>query len=146
MATRLAAGPLASSPSIPYRRDQAFFVRFAVALAVLIVFAFVQFAVRGFSNPATAPWWVHLHGVLMLAWLGLLIVQNRLAQGTDMALHRKLGWLGLGLVLALMVLGSFTGHKALELKRFPPILACCFLAAWWDGPLPCASRPSGTAG
>ena len=71
MAATLASAPVRAS--VPYRQDQRFFNRFALALSLLIVFSFAQFAVRGFSNPSTAPWWVHVHGVVMLGWLGLLV-------------------------------------------------------------------------
>lgn len=106
--------------SVPYRQDQSFFNRFALTLALLIVFAFAQFALRGFSSPTAAPWWVHVHGVVMLGWLGLLVTQNLLAQNGDLALHRKLGRIGAGLVVVIVVLGSFTAIKALQMNRFPP--------------------------
>lgn len=118
MAATLASAPVRAS--VPYRQDQRFFNRFALALSLLIVFSFAQFAVRGFSNPSTAPWWVHVHGVVMLGWLGLLVAQNVLAQNGNLALHRRLGWLGAGFVVVIVLLGSFTGIKALELNRFPP--------------------------
>lgn len=121
MAATLAAD--AARAAVPYRQDQRFFIRYAAALAVIIVFAFAQAALRGFADPIAAPWWVHLHGLLMLGWLGLLITQNVLAQSGSIALHRKLGWLGAGLVAAIVALGIFTGYKALELNRFPPFFA-----------------------
>ena len=127
MAATLAAASVRGP--VPYRDDQRFFNRFALALALLIVFSFAQFALRGFSRPVTAPWWVHLHGGLMLGWLGLLVAQNVLAQNGSLAVHRKLGWAGAALVLAIVVLGSFTGFKALELHRFPPF----FTAAYFLG-------------
>lgn len=110
----------ASGRPVPYHQDQGFFIRYATFLALLIVVGFAQFALRGFSNPVTAPWWVHVHGVVMLGWLALLVSQNLLAQNGNLALHRKLGWLGAGMVVAIMVLGSFTAYKALELHRQPP--------------------------
>ena len=118
MAATLAAASVRAT--VPYRDDQRFFNRFALALALLIVFSFAQFALRGFSNPVTAPWWVHMHGAMMLGWLGLLVAQNVLAQNGSLALHRKLGRVGAVVVLTIVVLGSFTGFKALELNRFPP--------------------------
>lgn len=118
MAATLAAD--AARAVAPYRQDQRFFIRYAAALAAIIVFAFAQAAVRGFADPIAAPWWVHLHAALMLGWLGLLIAQNVLARNGSLALHRQLGWLGAGLVAAIVALGVFTGQKALELNRIPP--------------------------
>ncbi|MBA4355782.1 MAG: adenylate cyclase [Novosphingobium sp.] len=119
----------AIATSYPYTRDQRFFTRMAIGMAAFIVFGFAQWALRGFVSPATVPVWVHLHGVAMLSWLGLLIVQNLLAGGGNIALHRKLGWTGLALVLAIAGLGMFTGRMAVELHRVPPFFTNAFFLA-----------------
>ncbi|MCX7285697.1 MAG: adenylate cyclase [Novosphingobium sp.] len=110
----------AASDAYPHTRDQRFFARLAMGLAAFIVFAFAQWGLRGFVSPATVPVWVHLHGVAMLSWLGLFVTQNVLANGQDMTLHRKLGWLSLALVIVIAGLGMFTGRMAVELHRVPP--------------------------
>lgn len=113
----------------PYTRDQRFFTRMAAGMAAFIVFAFAQWALRGFVAPASVPVWVHLHAVAMLAWLGLLITQNVLVGRGNVALHRTLGWIGLGLVLAIAALGMFTGRMAVELHRVPPFFTNAFFLA-----------------
>lgn len=101
-------------------RAERFWQRMAIGLALFIILGFLQFALRGFVDPAKAPWWVHLHGVAMLAWLGLLIAQPTLEARGDMALHRRLGWAGAALATLITVLGVFTGLASLVLHRFPP--------------------------
>lgn len=64
-------------------RAERFWQRMAIGLAVFIILGFLQFALRGFVDPAKAPWWVHLHGVAMLAWLGLLVAQPTLEARGD---------------------------------------------------------------
>ena len=94
----------------PFARDQRFFVRMSIGMAVFVVFAFAQWALRGFVSPATVPIWVHLHGVAMLAWLALFVAQNLLADMSNVALHRKLGWLGFlngtGMIISGIIQGS----------------------------------------
>jgi hypothetical protein len=97
-----------------------FWQRMAIGLAVFIIFGFLQFAARGFADPLRAPFWVHLHGLAMLGWLALLIVQPSLVSRSNMALHRRLGWIGAGLALVITGLGVFTGIMALVLHRQPP--------------------------
>jgi hypothetical protein len=97
-----------------------FWQRMAIGLAVFIVFGFLQFAARGFADPLRAPVWVHLHGFAMLGWLALLIVQPMLVSRRNLALHRRLGWIGAGLALVITGLGVFTGIMALVLHRQPP--------------------------
>lgn len=113
----------------PYSRDQRFFTRMAIGMAAFIVFGFAQWALRGFVAPRTVPVWVHLHGVAMLSWLGLLITQNLLVGSGNIALHRKLGWVGIALVLVIAGLGMFTGRMALELHRVPPFFTDAYFLA-----------------
>ncbi|MBA4752891.1 MAG: adenylate cyclase [Sphingopyxis sp.] len=101
-------------------RPELFWHRMAIGLSVFIVLGFLQFALRGFVDPVAAPFWVHLHGVAMLAWLALLIVQPTLVARENLALHRRLGWIGAGLALFITGLGIFTGVASLVLNRFPP--------------------------
>ncbi len=101
-------------------RAELFWHRMAIGLAIFIVLGFLQFALRGFVDPVAAPFWVHLHGALMLSWLALLIVQPTLVSRDNLALHRKLGWAGAALAILITCLGIFTGIASLALNRFPP--------------------------
>lgn len=104
-------------------RAELFWHRMAIGLAIFIILGFLQFALRGFVDPVAAPFWVHLHGVAMLAWLALLIVQPTLVSRDNPALHRRLGWIGAGLALFITFLGIFTGVASLMLNRFPPFFS-----------------------
>ncbi|WP_339826879.1 adenylate cyclase [uncultured Parasphingorhabdus sp.] len=106
--------------AMEYALDQRFFVRFSIILAAVIIFGFAQFSMRGMVNFQAVPRWVHLHGILMLGWLGLIVAQNILIQRGKTALHRKIGWLGGGLALIICVTGLYTGYMAVQLQRFPP--------------------------
>jgi len=106
-----------------------FWQRMAIGLALFIVAGFLQFALRGFVDPLAAPLWVHLHGVAMLAWLALLIVQPMLATRNAMALHRLLGWAGGALATFIVALGVFTGVASLALHRFPPFFPAPYFLA-----------------
>lgn len=110
-------------------RAERFWQRMAIGLAVFIIFGFVQFALRGFVDPVNAPFWVHLHGVAMLAWLGLLIVQPTLEARGELALHRRFGWAGAGLAALIVCLGIFTGLASLTLHRFPPFFSAPYFLA-----------------
>lgn len=104
-----------------WRDDQVYFLRFAKAMLLLVVVAFAQWSARGFVVFGAVPVWVHVHGLAMLSWFGLFVAQNWLAANGNLVLHRKLGWLGLALLALLVVLGSFTTVKAVELNRVPSI-------------------------
>lgn len=109
------------SPSAPgYRSDQFFFLTFNSALAAIVLIAFAQFAARGMVDPLTLPWWLHLHGMAMVAWLALLVTQNWLAFAGRLQLHRKLGRASLWLLPPIFVLGLATGIAGIANHRVPP--------------------------
>lgn len=113
----------ASTPEGGYSVDQSFFVKLAIGLAALTVTGFVLNAALGRVDIAAVPVWIHLHAVAMLAWLALFVVQNRLAAGGNIALHRKLGWAGAFLVCAIVGLTCFSGVMAVALGRQPPFFS-----------------------
>lgn len=101
-------------------RAELFWHRMAIGLAVFIAFGFLQFALRGFVDPVAAPFWVHIHGIAMLAWLGLLVAQPALVSRDNLARHRQLGRIGGLLAIFITCLGVFTSVASLVLNRFPP--------------------------
>lgn len=101
-------------------RDQSFWQKMALGISLFSIVGFAQFYVRGYSNPYTAPLHVHLHGVVMLCWLALTTVQPWLIDRDNRALHRRLGWLGVCLAVALVALGSYTGLYSIAHHRQPP--------------------------
>lgn len=100
-------------------RDQSFWQKMMLGIALFIVFGFAQFALRGFVQPTKAPLYVHFHGLVMLSWLGLAVVQATLIRRDDLALHRRLGWIGVILAATVVVTGSFVGLRAIETGRQP---------------------------
>ena len=110
-------------------REESFYQKMAIGLAVFILFAFVQFEARGMADIRQVPLVVHLHATAMLLWLGLLVIQSTLAQRMDLAMHRRLGWTGLVLALAIPPLAIATCVTALRLHAVPPFFAPSFFMA-----------------
>jgi hypothetical protein len=110
-------------------RDQSFWQKMALGIALFIVFGFLQFSARGFVNVAAVPIHVHLHGIVMLSWLALTVVQPWLVSRDNLALHRRLGWLGVVLAAGVVVLGSYTGIQAVITQRQPPFFTLPYFLA-----------------
>lgn len=125
----MASVATAPRPAADYAASQGFFVKVAWILAGIIVVAFAQNAAMGRVDIPRVPVWVHFHGILMLAWLGLFITQNRLAQRGDLARHRRLGRIGAVLVCAIMLLAWYTGAMSLALHRSPPFFTPSYFLA-----------------
>jgi len=109
-----------------YLSDQRFFTRMAIVVSGLTIFGFAQFAARGIPDYANAPLHIHLHGFAYLCWMVLFPVQNILAGKGSLALHRKLGWLGALLMIAMVALGSYTGIQSIVRGHTPPHYAPAF--------------------
>lgn len=110
-------------------REENFYQKMAIGLAVFIIFSFAQFAARGMVDYRQAPLIVHVHGTVMMLWLGLLVVQSTLAQRMDLATHRRLGWTGLVLALLIPPLAIATCVTMLRAHAVPPFFTPSFFMA-----------------
>lgn len=86
--------------------DPVFFLAITLILAGIIFSGFWQsFYLRAFIEPHPfftddlfTPW-LYVHGGLLTAWFGLLIVQSGLVNAGNVRLHRKLGILGMAVAV-----------------------------------------------
>lgn len=93
---------------MPARRiagDDRFFLYSALAMAVIVVFGFSLQLGMGRSTFA-APVLVHLHALVFMGWVAIYVAQTAFAATGSIALHRRLGWLAMGWVAAMVVLGT----------------------------------------
>jgi hypothetical protein len=118
------------APSYPsaIQRERVFFFYMAVAIAVTAAAGFVRFLLLGHST-FHSPWWVHLHGISMMGWLAIYLLQNGLVARGNLALHRQLGvlaaaWSVWVLAMSLMVLAFNTSTG-----RSPPFFSAEYLIA-----------------
>jgi hypothetical protein len=110
--------------TIPYstdadRSEARFFFTMACVMAALIVTGFSFNLAMGRSSFAL-PWLVHFHAWVMMAWVGLYVVQNSLIFGGNVALHRRLGWLSVVLIPAIVVMGVLITRYSLQTGGGPP--------------------------
>ena len=83
--------------------DETSFVRGAIAMALLVVAGFSTQLAMGRSSFASPPL-VHAHASVFMGWITLYVTQNVLVSRGRIDLHRKLGWIGAGWVVAMVVL------------------------------------------
>lgn len=75
-------------------------------MLILLGLSFIAFAPAYFMLLHTSlPWIMHLHAVLMFAWMGILIAQPFLIRQKNYSLHRKVGKATYGLVPLLLISG-----------------------------------------
>ncbi|MEO7813967.1 MAG: hypothetical protein ABIR87_00810 [Sphingomicrobium sp.] len=84
--------------------DERFFLWGAIAMALVIVAGFSTQLAMGRSSFASPPL-VHAHAIVFMGWITLFVTQNALVSRRRIDLHRKLGWIGAGWVVAMVALG-----------------------------------------
>lgn len=99
--------------------DQSFWQKMMLWVSAFIVFGFAQFGARGLVDYQAVPFYVHVHAVVMMAWLGLTVVQATLVARDNLALHRRLGWLGAALAVVVVLFGSFVAIEIIQAHREP---------------------------
>lgn len=84
--------------------DDRFFVRGAIVMALLIFAAFTLQHAMGRST-FMAPPLVHAHAFIFMGWVVIYLTQNLLIGTGRIEIHRKLGWIAMGWLFPMVLLG-----------------------------------------
>jgi hypothetical protein len=89
--------------------ERTFHLGLMVFIAVLVLYGFSHTVDSEVFNPAQPqPVILYIHVAVFTSWLLLLIVQTALVAVRNPRLHRRLGWLGLGFGVLMVVVGIAT--------------------------------------
>ena len=123
MATAASPGALVS----PVVHDRKFYTGMAIVMlfTALVGFSRTYFLglISGHATTITGRVpnaTVHLHALLFMSWLILFIVQTNLVATHRVKVHRKLGYFGVALAAAMIVVGGRTAVEAARLGAVPP--------------------------
>lgn len=123
MLATASARPLIS----PAARDRKFYSGMAIVMLCTALIGFSpRYFLRLISQHATTitgrvpNMTVHLHAVLFTSWLVLFIVQTRLIAAHRVKVHRKLGYFGVALAAAMILVGIRLAVEAARLGAVPP--------------------------
>ena len=108
--------------------DRVFYTGMAVVMALTIFAGFARtYYLRGYFGPGTSVTGgtglsplVHLHGIILTAWMLLFIVQTGLIAARRTAIHRRLGVAGVALAIAMIGVGTTTAITAAARGSAPP--------------------------
>jgi hypothetical protein len=81
-------------------------------LIVLAGFARTYYLKGVFGGPPLPSSLVHLHGLVMTAWVALFVVQTRLVAANQIRVHQRLGYAGIALAALVIVTGVPTALRA----------------------------------
>jgi hypothetical protein len=104
----------------------------ALVIAITVVAGFGLFYRAGLSSFAS-PWWVHLHAVTFMTWIGLYVLQSVLVARNSMASHRSLGRFGAAWAVWMVLVAFVLTPVNLATHRAPPFFTpSYFLALDWS--------------
>ena len=121
---------MATSPNIHRRiSDRPLYLMAAIVVPVIVLIGFARtYYLKGlFSTPPLPSRFVHLHGIVMTAWVALFIAQVSLVAKRRTKIHQRLGVLGGVLAALVVVVGVLTGLYAAARESPPGPFALQFL-------------------
>jgi hypothetical protein len=93
-------------------RRSNFFLYTSYALLAIVLLGFTPtFYLRAFFDVPAIPTYVYVHGVAMTAWFVWLCVQTTAVFNGRVALHRKLGMIGMTIGAVVLLTGAITAVK-----------------------------------
>ena len=96
-----------------------FYLVMALVLTAIVAFGFSHTIPGDLASPGFPPFLV-VHGVVFATWMLLFIAQPALVSRGALGLHRRLGWFGAGLAVAMVALAAGAILAALFADHVPP--------------------------
>src|SRR5580698_137153 len=89
--------------------SQYFYFFMSLLIAATVVYGFSHTIDHNLIHASPLPPFVlYIHAVVFPAWVVFFIVQSALIRSHNVRLHRRLGWFGVALAVAVFILGAWT--------------------------------------
>ncbi|MGB9032260.1 MAG: hypothetical protein WCC27_19200 [Acidobacteriaceae bacterium] len=93
-----------------------FYFGMSLLIAAVVIYGFSHTVNQNLIHAIPPrPWLLWVHGALFSGWVAFFIMQSGLVRTRNVPIHRRLGWLGAGLAVAMTVVGIAT---AIVMRRF----------------------------
>ncbi|WP_287461093.1 hypothetical protein [Sphingomonas sp.] len=100
--------------------SQAFYVWISLAMAAVFVGGLSHPTPWDFIDTPPLPMLLHVHGAIFTLWVFLFVAQPALIARGSVRLHRRVGWIGLGLAVAMVAMGVAATLFAIRNRLIPP--------------------------
>ncbi len=100
------------------KRSRGIYPAAAIVIACIMFAGFARnYYLRAWLGTRLITFMVHIHGLIMTAWVVLFVTQTLLIAKHRVDLHRKLGIFGAGLASVVFGLGVFTIVRSIERQQ-----------------------------
>ncbi|HWR16150.1 MAG TPA: hypothetical protein VN577_15085 [Terriglobales bacterium] len=98
--------------------DKYFYFGMSLLTIVVIVYGFSFTVEKNLIHPTPArPLMLYLHAAVFTGWLGFFTLQSFLVRIRNVAMHRRIGWFGLALGIAVLLVGISTTLTMVRFNR-----------------------------
>ena len=109
-----------TSPSTGAKVGRRFYLIMSLAMAAVFVAGFSTTVPGDFAPSPGLPLLLHVHGAVFTCWVLVFVAQPALVARGSLALHRKVGMIGAGLAVAMIVMGLAATLFSVRIDRVPP--------------------------
>ncbi len=109
---------------------QYFYFFMSLLIAATAVYGFSHTIDHNLIHASPLPPFVlYIHAIVFPGWVVFFIVQSALVRTHNVRVHRRLGWFGVGLAVAIVVVGSLTatGMARFSIEQEDPFNSAAFL-------------------
>ena len=93
-----------------------FYFFMSLLIAATVVYGFSHTIDHNLIHPSPLPPFVlYIHAIVFPAWVVFFILQSALVRSHNVRLHRRFGWFGVGLAVAIVIVGAWT---SISIVRF----------------------------
>lgn len=107
---------VADSPALSRFLNQSFYFAMSLLITAVVIYGFSHTVENNLIRATPPrPWLLWVHGAVFSGWLAFFTFQSALVRTHNVRLHRRIGWFGVALGVAIPVLGIST---AIIMTRF----------------------------
>ncbi|HTQ95634.1 MAG TPA: hypothetical protein VMH89_02450 [Candidatus Acidoferrum sp.] len=113
---------MATNPIVALRaKDRRFYLSLAILIAAVVFAGFARtFYLNGYFARLHLPVLFVVHGIVFSSWIVLLVAQSALISAKRVRVHRRLGYVGIALVVVMVVLGLMMAIRSAQRGFTPP--------------------------
>lgn len=98
-------------PALVRFLDRYFYFSMSLLIAAVVVFGFSQTINQNLLHASPIPPFIlTIHAIVFPGWVLFFILQSALIRSRNVKLHRALGWFGVALAVAIVVVGFLTAR------------------------------------